>query len=172
MNIGVLGCGSLGGVIAARLWRYYPDTIVVFELDPHIVQSVRENGLQVNDTKGSFVATPRVETGPEGLSNSLDLVILTTKSTSLTGAVEAYLPALADNGCFMTVQNGLMALDLVQRYATRVIGLKDGELVYEGSKEDIIAMTDEQFKDIYGQEAERVGGGLEGDLSAKVGGAA
>ena len=72
----------------------------------------------------------------------------------------------------MTMICSLHYLDLVQRYATRVIGLKDGELVYEGSKKDILAMTDEQFKNIYGQEAERVGGGLEGDLSVQEGGAA
>jgi phosphonate transport system ATP-binding protein len=47
-------------------------------------------------------------------------------------------------------------LDLVQRYATRVIGLRDGRIVYRGSRADIRAMTDEEFKDIYGQEAIRV----------------
>jgi hypothetical protein len=31
-------------------------------------------------------------------------------------------------------------------------------------------MTDEQFKDIYGEEAERVGGGLEGELQTGEGG--
>jgi len=72
----------------------------------------------------------------------------------------------------MTMICSLHYLDLVQRYATKVIGLKDGRLVYEGSKKDILAMTDEQFKNIYGQEAERVGGGLEGDLHVKEGGAA
>jgi phosphonate transport system ATP-binding protein len=47
-------------------------------------------------------------------------------------------------------------LDLVQQYATRVIGLRDGRIVYRGSRADIRAMTDEEFKDIYGQEAVRV----------------
>lgn len=56
----------------------------------------------------------------------------------------------------MTVVCSLHYLDLVQRYATRVIGLKDGEVVYEGTREEIRRMTDEQFKEIYGQEAERV----------------
>ncbi|MFO7781867.1 MAG: phosphonate ABC transporter ATP-binding protein [Spirochaetia bacterium] len=56
----------------------------------------------------------------------------------------------------MTVICSLHYLDLVQRYATRVIGLKDGRVVYEGTREEIRRMTDEQFKDIYGQEAERV----------------
>jgi phosphonate transport system ATP-binding protein len=47
-------------------------------------------------------------------------------------------------------------LDLVQQYATRVIGLRDGQIVYRGSRKDIRAMTDQEFKEIYGQEAVRV----------------
>jgi len=64
----------------------------------------------------------------------------------------------------MTVICSLHYLDLVQRYASRVIGLREGEIVYEGMKSDVVAMTDEQFKEVYGQEAERVGSGLEGSL--------
>jgi phosphonate transport system ATP-binding protein len=45
-------------------------------------------------------------------------------------------------------------LDLVHQYADRVIALKDGQLVFEGSPEEI---DDEKFKEIYGKEAERVG---------------
>jgi phosphonate transport system ATP-binding protein len=59
----------------------------------------------------------------------------------------------------ITVLCSLHYLDLVQRYATRVIGLRDGRLVYRGSREEIRAMTDEQFKDIYGEEAVRVSAG-------------
>ena len=57
----------------------------------------------------------------------------------------------------ITVLCSLHYLDLVQRYATRVIGLKDGNIVYRGTGEDIRNMTDEQFKEIYGEEAIRVG---------------
>ena len=70
----------------------------------------------------------------------------------------------------MTMVCSLHYLDLVQRYATKVIGLRDGELVYQGGKNEIRAMTDEEFKDIYGEEAERVGGGLEGELVIESGG--
>lgn len=56
----------------------------------------------------------------------------------------------------ITVLCSLHYLDLVQRYATRVIGLREGQIVYQGSQEDIRRMTDEQFKEIYGEEAERV----------------
>lgn len=56
----------------------------------------------------------------------------------------------------ITVICSLHYLDLVQRYASRVIGLRGGQLVYEGSREDIRGMTDAQFKEVYGEEAERI----------------
>lgn len=59
----------------------------------------------------------------------------------------------------VTVLCSLHYLDLVQRYATRVIGLKEGQVVYRGSQEEIRRMTDEEFKEIYGEEAERVSAG-------------
>ena len=45
-------------------------------------------------------------------------------------------------------------LDLVHQYSDRVIALKDGKLVFEGTPAEI---DDEKFKEIYGKEAERVG---------------
>ena len=53
----------------------------------------------------------------------------------------------------ITVLCSLHFLDLVHRYATRAIALKDGQLVFEGLPQEI---DDAQFKAIYGQEAERV----------------
>ena len=53
----------------------------------------------------------------------------------------------------ITVLCSLHFLDLVHRYATRAIALKDGELVFQGLPQQI---DDAQFKAIYGQEAERV----------------
>ena len=68
----------------------------------------------------------------------------------------------------ITVLCSLHYLDLVQRYSTSVLGLRDGHVVYEGTKYDIQRMTDEQFKDIYGEEASRISdGGLEGSLTKR-----
>jgi phosphonate transport system ATP-binding protein len=64
----------------------------------------------------------------------------------------------------ITVICSLHYLDLVQRYATRVIGLRQGQIVYQGTKHEVLEMTDNQFKEIYGEEAERLGKGLEGNL--------
>jgi phosphonate transport system ATP-binding protein len=58
----------------------------------------------------------------------------------------------------ITVLCSLHFLDLVHRYATRVIGLKAGELVFDGLPSEL---TRERFKEVYGEEAEMVSvGGL------------
>ncbi len=62
----------------------------------------------------------------------------------------------------LTVICSLHYLDLVQRYAESVIGLRNGEIVYRGTREDIRAMTDEEFQEIYGEEAIRVGESVDG----------
>jgi phosphonate transport system ATP-binding protein len=64
----------------------------------------------------------------------------------------------------ITLLCSLHYLDLVQRYATRVIGLRAGEIVYRGTRQQIRRMTDEEFKEIYGAEAERVSVGM-GDIA-------
>ncbi len=64
----------------------------------------------------------------------------------------------------ITVICSLHYLDLVQRYSTRVIGLRAGEIVYTGTREQIRQMSDQEFKEVYGEEAERICVGLEGVL--------
>lgn len=54
----------------------------------------------------------------------------------------------------VTVLCSLHFLDLVHRYAHRVIALNAGQLVFDGLPKDI---DDNRFKEIYGKEAERVG---------------
>lgn len=53
----------------------------------------------------------------------------------------------------ITIICNLHFLSLVRQYATRVIALKDGELVFEGSPDQI---TEEWFEKIYGQGAKEV----------------
>ncbi|MEP7289710.1 MAG: phosphonate ABC transporter ATP-binding protein [Chloroflexota bacterium] len=57
----------------------------------------------------------------------------------------------------ITVLCSLHHLDLVQRYSTHVIGLRDGRLVYEGDNAAIRAIDDQRFKEIYGEDAIRLG---------------
>ncbi len=69
----------------------------------------------------------------------------------LSHSILQYLEQLNKEG--ITVLCSLHFLDLVHRYATRVIALKDGLKVFEGSAKEI---DRPKFKEIYGEEAQEV----------------
>ena len=71
----------------------------------------------------------------------------------LAHSIMQYLELINDEDD-VTVLCSLHFLDLVHRYADRAIALNRGELVFDGEPREI---DDARFKDIYGQEAERVG---------------
>lgn len=69
----------------------------------------------------------------------------------LAHSILQYLELLNKEG--ITIICSLHFLDLVHRYATRVIGLKDGVKVFEGLPAEIDRA---KFKEIYGEEAQEV----------------
>jgi len=69
----------------------------------------------------------------------------------LSHSILKYLEQLNKEG--ITVLCSLHFLDLVHRYATRVIALKDGVKVFEGLPKEI---NRAKFKEIYGEEAQEV----------------
>jgi phosphonate transport system ATP-binding protein len=69
----------------------------------------------------------------------------------LSHSILQYLEQLNKEG--ITVICSLHFLDLVHRYATRVVALKDGVRVFEGSAKEIDRA---KFKEIYGEEAQEV----------------
>jgi len=69
----------------------------------------------------------------------------------LAHSILGYLEQLNKEG--ITILCSLHFLDLVHRYATRVIGLKDGMKVFEGLPKEI---DRPKFKEIYGEEAQEV----------------
>ncbi|MCU0485037.1 MAG: phosphonate ABC transporter ATP-binding protein [Anaerolineales bacterium] len=69
----------------------------------------------------------------------------------LSHSILQYIEILNKEG--ITVLCSLHFLDLVHRYATRVIALKDGVKVFEGTPKEI---DRDKFKEIYGEEAQEV----------------
>jgi phosphonate transport system ATP-binding protein len=70
----------------------------------------------------------------------------------LAHSILGYLEALNKEDK-LTVICSLHFLDLVHRYGTRVVGLKDGHKVFEGLPEEIDKI---KFKEVYGEEAQEV----------------
>ena len=71
----------------------------------------------------------------------------------LTHSIMSHLEDINKNDG-VSVLCSLHFLDLVHRYADRVVALNEGKLVFEGLPKDI---DDSKFKEIYGRDAERVG---------------
>jgi phosphonate transport system ATP-binding protein len=71
----------------------------------------------------------------------------------LAHTIMKYLELINDEDG-VAVLCSLHFLDLVHRYADRVVALNEGKLVFEGNPKEI---NDQKFKDIYGRDAERVG---------------
>ncbi|MBN1327257.1 MAG: phosphonate ABC transporter ATP-binding protein [Candidatus Cloacimonetes bacterium] len=67
-------------------------------------------------------------------------------------SVMKYLGELNKNDN-ITVICSLHFLSLARKYGTRVVALKDGQIVFDGSPREI---DERKFKDIYGEEAEEV----------------
>lgn len=71
----------------------------------------------------------------------------------LAHSIMRYLELINTDDGVMVICS-LHFLDLVHKYSDRAIALNEGRLVFHGLPSEI---DDERFKDIYGQEAERVG---------------
>ncbi|MCK5008754.1 MAG: 2-dehydropantoate 2-reductase, partial [Spirochaetales bacterium] len=119
MNVAILGCGSLGGVMAARLAVQQDHKVTVIERDPRISEVVNTKGLTLREGKKTRVCSVRLVEEADG--DSFDALILATKSNGLVEAVEKLDSNLAEEGLVITTQNGLVALDLAEVIGDRFL---------------------------------------------------
>ncbi len=102
----VLGCGAIGGTVAAGLARDGHD-VLVSDADPAVVDAVTERGLRIDGPVESFtVAVPAVL--PADLPPRLDGPVLLAVKAHHTAAAAAVLAGrLDDGGYVVSLQNGL-----------------------------------------------------------------
>jgi len=102
----VLGCGAIGGTVAAGLARDGHD-VLVSDADPAVVAAVCARGLRIEGPLESFaVAVPA--TAPEDLPPSLDGPVLVAVKAQHTAAAAAVLAGrLHGAGYVLSLQDGL-----------------------------------------------------------------
>lgn len=107
----LMGCGSVGGVIAAGLLRKgYNLTIVTH--NEAISKAIETEGLRVITPEGRRTVpvaanTPvRLTLAPH--DGPFDIALLAMKATEVESAAEAVAGCLALNGCAVTLQNGIV----------------------------------------------------------------
>lgn len=150
-------------VLSGRLGYVNPSASLVNYFSPEDRNRALSNLAQVGLAEKAYVRADSLSGGQQqrvGISRALmqepKLILADEPVASLdpvlSHSILKYLEQLnKERG--ITVLCSLHFLDLVHRYATRAIALKDGEVVFQGLPKQI---DDAQFKAIYGQDAERV----------------
>ena len=113
MRILVMGCGGIGGIVAAHLIETSHDVAVVSK-NPAIVAATEARGFQLRGDGGPRAVAGRAcatvgEAREAGLlaGAPFDVVMLATQPTDVEDAARAAVPALAPDGLMVCMQNGL-----------------------------------------------------------------
>ena len=121
MRILVWGAGAIGGSMAAYLVRAGHDITVVDTAAEHVA-AINCIGLRITGPIAEFTVRMPAFT-PSTVSGEWGTIMLATKAHHTEAATRALLPHLADNGCVISVQNGLNELAIADIVgAERTVG--------------------------------------------------
>jgi 2-dehydropantoate 2-reductase len=102
----VLGCGAIGGTVAAGLVRDGHD-VLVCDADPAVIQAVNTAGLRIEGPVEQFTARPRAVL-PADLPERIDgPVLLAVKAHHVAGAAALLAGRLHGDGFVVSLGNGL-----------------------------------------------------------------
>jgi 2-dehydropantoate 2-reductase len=102
----VMGCGAIGGVVTAALAETGQDVTAV-TTNPTIHAAVTERGLKVVGEGAPRIVRANVSLGVPTGGEKFDYVLLATQPPQVEDAARSALPALADDGVMVCLQNGL-----------------------------------------------------------------
>lgn len=106
----MVGAGSVGGFFGAHLAKYNPN--VSFLLRPRTLEAVKQRGLTIRSTGGTFTVRPPAAADPRELARP-DLVILGVKAYDLNEVLTQLEPVLTDRTVILTLQNGVDTEDRI-----------------------------------------------------------
>lgn len=105
MRIGIVGAGALGSVIGSLLVEAGLDTVLI-ERDVEHVELVTNQGLWLEGVSGDRLVRPRI-VSMDCEDVTVDLAMVVVKSYDTRAAARTVKKILSDQGCVLTVQNGI-----------------------------------------------------------------
>jgi 2-dehydropantoate 2-reductase len=115
MQYVVFGSGAIGGTVGAHLVRG-GESVLFVDLDAEHVQAMNARGLTIKGFQQTFTVPARATT-PDELPERLETVLLAVKAPATEAAVHSFASRLADDGCVVSLQNGLNELTI-----SRIVG--------------------------------------------------
>ncbi|HEY2550884.1 MAG TPA: amidase family protein [Streptosporangiaceae bacterium] len=117
MRYHVIGCGAIGGTVAAGLVAGGHE-VVVADADPLVVDAVRERGLTIRGPVENFTVQLPAISPAELPASMTGPVLLAVKAHHTATAAAALAGRLADDGHVVSLQNGLNAEILARAVGT------------------------------------------------------
>ncbi len=108
MRYVVLGCGAIGGTVAAGLVRDGHE-VVVCDADPAVVSAVKTHGLRVEGAVDTFTVWPHAVLPGDLPSRIAGPVLVAVKAHHTAAAAAALAGRLDESGFVVSLQNGLNA---------------------------------------------------------------
>ncbi|OBJ67485.1 2-dehydropantoate 2-reductase [Mycobacterium sp. 1274756.6] len=104
MKIGVIGCGAMGSIYAAKLGAAGNDVLVI-DRGRDGVDRINAAGLRVSGPDSDQTVPLRAATAAP--AEQMDLVVLSVKAADVAVAARQALPLLGPDTPVLTIQNGL-----------------------------------------------------------------
>ena len=118
----IVGIGSLGGIIAARV-HAHDASIALATRDAASAARLRETGLRVSGIGGDVFARPDRIHPMDDYHDHFDLIVLATKAHAAIELAPRLIALLTPHGTLLPIQNGGVPQLLAQRFgAERVLG--------------------------------------------------
>nr|WP_240906621.1 2-dehydropantoate 2-reductase N-terminal domain-containing protein [Komagataeibacter xylinus] len=106
----VVGAGAVGGYFGARMANAGHD--VTFLVRERRLQQLRAGGLCLISSVGNVTIAPRMVMAG-GIEGPYDIILLSVKAYSLTGAMNDFAPAVGSRTRIVPLLNGMQHLDIL-----------------------------------------------------------
>jgi 2-dehydropantoate 2-reductase len=103
----LMGCGAVGGVVAAGLLRA-GHTLAIVTHNGQITEAINAGGLQVTTPEGQWTVPATAHTHLDGVQGPFDAVHLAMKGTEVEQAAQDVEGSLSPAGYVVTLQNGVV----------------------------------------------------------------
>ncbi len=155
----LMGCGSVGGVIAGGLLRAGHDLTIVTHND-EITQAINTEGLRLTTPEGQWTVPASAHTQlDEDSMGPFDAICLAMKATKVEQAAHDVCDSLSPGGYVVTLQNGV-----VEDRVSKILGREKvvGALVGWGATMHVPGVYEMTSR------GELIVGELDGELSPRV----
>ena len=143
MNILIVGCGAIGGLLASALAKVAK--VTAYDANVEHVKAINAGGLRVTGKSPRVARIAATHVAARLAGESFDAVIFLIKSKATAAALAELTPVLAGNPMLVTLQNGMgnaeVLLSVPNATVVRGVTMNAGRYVGPGEIENLIEGT-------------------------------